>query len=254
PKTLLSTQVVIPSVPDFSQYGVQTDDNFPDNRGNKVNALLSLHGRNFPAGSFVGREASIGSDAINGSISFDSAIQGYSSTVQYPDNNDLASSLQMLAQVISTIPEVSLLYVQTGGFDTHSSQIDDTSNLTGQQATLLGNFSDAIDAFYQDLAQHNLADQVVVMQWSEFGRRPGENDSKGTDHGSASSIFVVGDAVHGGLYGQQPSLAASDLDDAGNPMFQVDFRSVYATILNKWLGGDATQVLGSDFGNVGFFG
>ncbi|HKV37583.1 MAG TPA: DUF1501 domain-containing protein, partial [Blastocatellia bacterium] len=220
----------------------------------KINTLLGLHNRSFAAGSFVGREAMIGTDAINGAIQFGSAIQGYTSTVQYPNNNDLAGTLQMLAQVITTIPEVSLLYVQTGGFDTHSDQINGTDRLTGQHADLLGNFSDAIDAFYQDMAQHQLADQVVVMQWSEFGRRPGENDSRGTDHGTASSIFVIGDAVQGGLYGQQPSLAASDLDDAGNPMFTQDYRSVYATILNKWLGGDASQVLGSDYGNVGFFG
>ena len=254
PKTLLSTQVVVPSVPDFQQYGAQTDDNFPDNRTNKLNALLALHNRSFAPGSFIGREAQIGYDAVNGSIQFQTALQGYTSTIQYPDNNGLADGLKMLAQVIATIPEVSLLYLQMGGFDTHSDQINANGNLAGQHAGLLQDFSDAVDAFHQDLVQHQLADKVIMLQWSEFGRRPGENASHGTDHGTASSIFVIGDAVHGGLYGQQPSLAASDLDDAGNPKFAVDFRSVYATILNKWLAGDAVQVLGSDFGNVGFLG
>jgi len=252
PKTLLSTQVVVPSVPDFQQYGVQTDDDFPDNRDNKLNALLALHNRNFPAGSFIEREAQIGADAVNGSIQFQSALQGYTSNVQYPDNNGLADGLKMLAQVITTIPEVSLLYLQMGGYDTHSDQISSGGKTTGQHAGLLQDFSDAIDAFHQDLIAHQLADKVIIFQWSEFGRRPGENASHGTDHGTCSSIFVIGDAIHGGLYGKQPSLASADLDDAGNPKFTVDFRSVYATILNKWLGGDAGQVLGSDFEDVGF--
>jgi uncharacterized protein (DUF1501 family) len=254
PKTLLSQEVVVPSVPDFQQYGAQTDDNFPDNRQNKLNALLALHNRSFASASFIGREAQIGFDAINGSIQFQSALQSYTSIVQYPDNNDLAGGLKMLAQVISTIPEVSLLYLQMGGFDTHSDQIDRGGKLSGQHAGLLQDFSTAVDAFHQDLVDHHLADQVMILQWSEFGRRPGENGSNGTDHGTASSIFVIGDAVHGGIYGKHPSLAAADLDDAGNPKFTVDFRSVYATILNKWLAGDPVQVLGSDFGNVGFLG
>jgi len=254
PKTLLSSQVVIPSVPSFQDYGAQTDDGFSDNRPNKLNALLALHSRNFAPGSFIGREAQIGYDAVNGSIQFQSALQGYTSAAQYPDNNDLADGLKMLAQVITTIPEVSLLYLQTGGYDTHSDQIANNNKLTGQHAGLLQDFSDAVDAFHRDLAGHQLADKVIIFQWSEFGRRPGENASHGTDHGAASSIFVIGDAVRGGLYGQQPSLAATELDDAGNPKFKVDFRSVYATILNKWLGGDPRQVLGGDFENVGFLG
>ena len=254
PKTLLSTQVVVPSVPSFQDYGVQTDVDFSDNRANKLNALLALHNRNFAPGSFIAREAQIGYDAVNGSIQFQSALQGYTSSVQYPDNNGLADGLKMLAQVITTIPEVSLLYLQMGGFDTHSDQINSAGKLNGQHAGLLQDFSEAVEAFHRDLVEHHLADKVVVFQWSEFGRRPGENASHGTDHGTSSSIFVIGDVVRGGLYGRQPSLAATDLDGAGNPKFTVDFRAVYATLLNKWLGGDAHQVLGSDFENVGFLG
>jgi uncharacterized protein (DUF1501 family) len=254
PKTLLSTKVVVPSVPNFEDYGVQTDDYYPDNRANKLNALLALHQRGFAAGSFVGTEARIGFDAINGAIQFRSALDGYTSTVQYPDNNGLADGLRMLARVITTIPEVSLLYLQMGGFDTHSDQVEGNNKLAGQHADLLENFSDAVEAFYRDLVEHDLADKVIVLQWSEFGRRPSENKSLGTDHGTASSLFVIGDAVHGGLYGQQPSLAATDLDDADNMKFTVDFRSVYATILNKWLTGDVRAVLGRDFEDVGFLG
>src|SRR5689334_4274326 len=111
PKTLLSTKVVVPSVPNFEDYGAQTDDNYPDNRANKLNALLALHQRDFITGSFVGNEARIGFDAINGAIQFRAALGGYTSTVVYPDNNGLADGLRMLAEVITTIPDVSLLYL-----------------------------------------------------------------------------------------------------------------------------------------------
>jgi len=164
PKTLLSSQVVIPSVPSFQDYGVQTDEDFSDNRANKLNALLALHSRNFAPGSFIGREAQIGYDAVNGSIQFQSALQGYTSAAQYPDNNGLADGLKMLAQVITTIPEVSLLYLQTGGYDTHSDQIANNNKLTGQHAGLLQDFSDAVDAFHRDLAGHQLADKVIIFQ------------------------------------------------------------------------------------------
>jgi uncharacterized protein (DUF1501 family) len=102
------------------------------------------------------------------------------------------------------------------------------------------------------MAEHGMADKVLMMQWSEFGRRPGENASFGTDHGTSSSLFVIGDPVRGGLYGEHPSLAASNLDDAGNPGLAVDFRSVYATILERWLGADSRAVLGAQYENIGF--
>ena len=254
PKTLVSTKVIVPSVPNFEDYGVQTDDNHSDNRTNKLNAMLALHNRNFPEGSFLGQEARIGYDAISGSIAFRAALEGYTSTVKYPDNNELADGLRMLAQVITTIPDVTLLYLQIGGFDTHSSQVDNNDKAAGQQAGLLGDFSDAVEAFYRDLSEHSLANNVLLMEWSEFGRRPNENNSLGTDHGTASALFVVGGGVQGGLYGRQPSLAVTDLDDDGDMKFNVDFRSVYATILDKWLGGDSQQVLGKAYGNVGFLG
>ncbi len=149
-----------------------------------------------------------------------------------------------------------MLYVTLGGFDHHSDQISHPNNradkFSGQHAGLLRWFSDAVKTFYDDMAQHGLADNVLMMQWSEFGRRPNENDSFGTDHGTAAPLFVIGNSVRGGLYGQQPSLAATNLDIAGNMKFTVDFRSVYATVLDKWLGVDSKTVLGTSFENVGF--
>lgn len=147
-----------------------------------------------------------------------------------------------------------LLNLQVGGFDTHSTQINPTNKFAGQHANLLQDFSDGIKAFYDDMAEHDLADKVVIMQWSEFGRRPEENASFGTDHGTASSLFVMGGGVHGGIYGRQPSLDVTKLDDAENMVFNVDFRSAYATILDRWLGSDSKAVLGDQFEDLGFLG
>jgi uncharacterized protein (DUF1501 family) len=173
-------------------------------------------------------------------------VSDYRSPVVYPQN-PFAANLQLLVKIIAEVPEVSLLYVTFFDFDHHSEQAD-------QHRNVLTLFSEGVRAFYDDLGAHGLADNVVILQWSEFGRRPNENGSKGTDHGAASSIFVIGNAVRGGLYGQQPSLAATDLDEVGNMKFTVDFRSVYATVLDKWLGGDSQAVLGSRFENLGFLG
>lgn len=111
---------------------------------------------------------------------------------------------------------------------------------------MLGFFSDGIKAFYDDLASSGLAENLLIMQWSEFGRRPDENASGGTDHGTAGHMFIVGDAVRGGLYGGQPSLEATDVD-FGQMRFTTDFRRVYATILDRWLGLEHDSVLGAKF-------
>jgi uncharacterized protein (DUF1501 family) len=252
PKTFASRNIVVPNIPNFEDFGIRTDSWYPDNRDNKINTLLALNGRSFPSGSFVAEQARIGFDAVNGALQFKSALGNYHSTVQYPDNNPLAEGLQKLAQILVTIPESTLLYVQMGGFDTHSDQTAGGNKLAGQHATLLRYFSEGIDAFYRDLVEHNLADNVVIMQWSEFGRRTEENKSIGTDHGAASCLFVVGNPVHGGIYGQQPSMAVTDLDDAGNMKFNVDFRSVYATVIDKWLAGDSKTIMGNTFDDLGF--
>jgi uncharacterized protein (DUF1501 family) len=200
--------------------------------------------------------AATGLDAVEGAQEIRAAVATYSSTVTYPAGNPLANALRMAAQVITTIDESVLLYVQMGGFDNHSSQIDvvngQPNKLAGDHARLLKFFSESVKAFYDDMAEHGLADRVVILEWSEFGRRPNENASFGTDHGTSSQIFVIGDPVRGGLYGEQPSLAAADLDRAGNLKFNTDFRAVYGTVLDRWLGVDSNLILGSRFEDVGF--
>ncbi|MCS7066910.1 MAG: DUF1501 domain-containing protein, partial [Fimbriimonadales bacterium] len=152
--------------------------------------------------------------------------------------------LKQAAQLIATSPNTRILYVSVNGFDTHASQ----ARIHEQ---LLQRFGNAVRAFYQDLEQQGKADKVLLMVFSEFGRRVRENGSAGTDHGAAAPMFLIGKRVKGGLHGDPPNLR--DLDGNGDIRMQIDFRSVYATVL-EWLGGDPEAVLGKAFRPVPVIG
>jgi uncharacterized protein (DUF1501 family) len=195
-------------------------------------------------------------ESVRGAQIVQKSINSYQSSIRYPENNPLAIALKMAAQIMTTMPEASLMYVALDGFDHHSDQVShpegQANKLAGQHAILLNWFSEAVKLFYDDMTEHGLADDVVMMQWSEFGRRPGENASFGTDHGTVGSVFIIGNPVIGGIYGDHPSLAATELDPAGNPRFNVDFREIYATVLDRWLQADSRAILGAAYDHVGF--
>jgi uncharacterized protein (DUF1501 family) len=146
-------------------------------------------------------------------------------------------SLRTVAALIRGGLATRIYYVSAGGFDTHVNQLN-------QQDNLLGRFATALAEFQSTLEQDGTADRVVTMVFSEFGRRVQENASRGTDHGTAAPMFLIGRGVKAGLQGQAPSL--TDLDH-GDLKHTVDFRSVYATVLEKWLEIDSTPVLGASF-------
>jgi uncharacterized protein (DUF1501 family) len=227
---------------------------------NFSNTLRTLYQREFPEGSFKAAISEAGRTAEKGTQSLQDALAKYTSTVVYPDNNPVAAALKTVAVLASGIPDSYLFHVAyPSAFDTHSQQIDTdeagvADRLAGIHADEMLRLSEAIKSFNDDMIEQGLGGDFVLMTYSEFGRRPGENASLGTDHGSASNLFVVGSAVRGGqLYGAQPSLNESDLDTDGNMRFTTDFRSVYATILDNWLGDvDSERVLGEPFAPVGF--
>jgi uncharacterized protein (DUF1501 family) len=166
------------------------------------------------------------------------AAAKYQSDVDYPGG--LGAQLRRAAQVIAADIGVRLVWVSQDGYDTHSKQAP------AQQA-LLGELSGALAAFQKDLDKQKVADRVLLLTFSEFGRRVDENASQGTDHGAASCLFVCGSKVKGGLVGTYPSLAKLG---EGDLIHTVDFRAVYATVLEKWLGCDAAKLLGEKFKSV----
>src|SRR5438477_206603 len=169
----------------------------------------------------------------------------YSDNVKlvYSSKNQLAAALQLAAELIVTGTGVKLLHVTLGGFDTHYTELN-------RHDDLMAYLDSAVGAFYQDLAAHGKADKVLIATWSEFGRRPKENASGGTDHGAAAPLLLIGDPVKSGLFGAEPSL--TNLDSTGNLKYAVDFRSVYQEIVGGHLGADANDILGGSFDRVDF--
>ena len=160
-------------------------------------------------------------------------------SASYPDCK-LATQLQLIVRLIAAGSAARVYYASHGSFDTHADQLQ-------IHAILLEQFSASLKAFLDDLRQAKLSDRVIVLAFSEFGRRVAENGSEGTDHGTAGPVFVAGDAVRAGLIGKTPSL--SDLDH-GDVRASLDFRQVYATVLEDWLGLPARTSLAGEFERV----
>lgn len=165
--------------------------------------------------------------------------KNYQPKATYP-NTPLATKLKLAAQLIDAGLGARLFYVSIDGFDTHANQ-------AAAHANLLTQVSAAITAFYKDMAARGHKDRVLVMTFSEFGRRARENGSRGTDHGSGAPMFLVGGKVKAGVVGAHPSLTQLE---AGNLKHHTDFRQVYAAVLDRWLGVDSKAVLGPGFAAV----
>lgn len=164
--------------------------------------------------------------------------------------NQLAAQLQIVARLIAGGLKTRVYVVSLGGFDTHAAQVIEGETHTGSHAVLLGNVSRAMAAFQQDLEQHGVQDRVLTMTFSEFGRRVAGNLSLGTDHGTSAPLFIMGSQVIDGVRTPYPSLTDLDRD---NLKMSIDFRQVYASVLEQWFGADAATiraVLFEDFATV----
>lgn len=169
------------------------------------------------------------------------AIAAEASGANYPPFQ-FAERLRAIAQLVRADCGVRIYFVELGGdgfggFDNHANQI-------GNHGSLLAQLSESLAAFVADLSRHNLLDRVLVSTFSEFGRTVKENGRRGTDHGAAAPMFLVGGRLKGGLVGQRPNL--TDLQNGGLK-FHTDFRRVYATLLDRWLGFDSELALGQRF-------
>jgi uncharacterized protein (DUF1501 family) len=239
PLALTASKVNVPAVADLSSYRLQFGQVPAWLAADRKQALLELTRGDGHAGGPMGSDLDYIRQTARTAYTSAERVQevagSYRPAVNYPANR-LGEQLKLIAQLIAGELETYIFFVSLGGFDTHSQQ-------AGAHQALLEELGSALGAFYGDLRGHGLAERVVVATFSEFGRRVKENGSLGTDHGAASQMFVV-TPDRGGMYGQHPSL--SDLDD-GDLKFHSDFRSVYATLLEKWLGLESKPVLGGEF-------
>jgi uncharacterized protein (DUF1501 family) len=232
PLALVSRGVAVPSVESLETFRLRT-------AGGAVplQALQKLaeapRVNSTPLLDFV-RRSTLGAYASSEQVQ--AALAEERTATAYPGYR-LARKLQTVAQLIDARLETSIYYLSLDGFDTHANQ-------AAGHAALLRELSESVAAFMTDLAARGHADRTLLMTFSEFGRRVKENASAGTDHGAAAPLFLVGNRVQAGLIGKHPSL--TDLD-SGDLKFHTDFRSVYATLLEAWLGCPSEQVLSGKF-------
>lgn len=236
PEVLVANRTDVPAIAQIAGYGLIGDRN-----GASRAAYAKLVNDNrLPFDSpYLRHVTEIEAHAQKGSEELPKLIAGYKPAGSYPAT-PLGRSLSLAAQIIGSNLGTRVLYVQHGSFDTHVNQ-------TATQNRLLEQFSNAMKAFYDDLAAHGNDKRVLTMTFSEFGRRIAENASRGTDHGEGSPLFLVGGGVKGGVYGAYPDLGDNS---SGNVRFGTDFRSVYATVLERWLERPSKKILNGAFETI----
>jgi uncharacterized protein (DUF1501 family) len=237
PEVLVADRVDVAAIAQLNGYGLASDRNKSVGR-DEFHSLVADN--NVPFRSpYLAQVAAIEDHAQRGAEELPKLIAGYRAEATYPAT-PIGRSLALAAQIVGSKLGTRVLYVQLGSFDTHTTQ-------KGTQDRLLGDFSAAIGAFYADLAAHGNDGRVLTMTFSEFGRRVAENGSRGTDHGTAAPVFLIGGGVKGGLYGDHPSL---DALDNGNLRYTTDFRSVYASVIEKWLKRPSSGIVGAGFAQL----
>ena len=237
PRALSCKGVPVASVSDLENYGL-----FPDIQGERsrdlaLSAFSQIYGSAMAhdnVAQFIGQT---GIDALKGADILRTAPAQYSSAVEYA-NNPIAQSMKSIAQVLTADIGTRVFYSQIGGFDVHGAQIQ-------TQNTLLENVSRSVRDFFDDLKEHDSSEEVVMMIFSEFGRRIKDNGN-GTDHGSGGGTFLIGERVKGGFYDEYASLAP-DKQLNGDLQFSHDFRSIYSTVLEQWLGLNPIPIVNGKF-------
>jgi uncharacterized protein (DUF1501 family) len=234
--------LVLPGVPvacvdDLDSYGLLTGISGEKQREQILDRFSRMYAPEMGNDVVTEYLGQTGLEAMKGADILKAAPATYSSTIEYAETT-IAQKLRGIAQIHLAGLGTSIFYCDHGSFDSHANQ-------NGMHTTLWTDVSQALDDFYADLQEHDAADNVIVLMFSEFGRRVRDNGS-GTDHGAAGAAFVIGDAIKGGQYGEYPSRKAEDLQQ-GDLVPNMDFRGLYTTILEDWLGLDAKPIVKGNF-------
>jgi uncharacterized protein (DUF1501 family) len=245
PKPLSARTVGVPAITNPATYSFSSPNSGTEavlerTAATKISSHLPV---DRPHLAFVNSTA----QAALGTLDQVARVASYAPTVTYP-NNGLGQALRAVAGAMNRQIGTKVFWVQTGGFDTHANQ----GANQGAYVNLMGTVNDGLLAFYDDLKNQGLLSSTLVIIFSEFGRRISENGSSGTDHGAAGVMMALGGTVRGGLYGtaadlrQDPSNPTLE-NNAGDVKFETDFRSVYARVIDGWLGSNSINILGGDF-------
>ena len=245
PRSMAKDGVPVASVGDLSSYGLLTDIEETGQRDRALDLFGRMYSPVLGRGVVNDYIRRTGLEAMAGADILGTAPGKYSSTVEY-GNSDVGRYLKDMVQVHNAGFGTRVLFTTApyNIFDTHANQAVGHSNL-------LMDISTNIDCFMTDLREQNISDNVMLFFYSEFGRRAMDNGS-GTDHGSGGVAFALGEHVKGGIYGEYPSLELGKLEDGGNLQHNVDFRSAYSTILERWMGMDAKPIVGGTYEQLDF--
>jgi len=245
PRALMSRDISVPAIPNAATYAFSSFNAAEAlNERTAATRIASHLPADRPHLSFVNQSA----QAAFATIDRVASATVYTGAVAYP-NNGFALALRTVAEAIVRGIGTRVFWVQTGGFDTHAGQ---GVLGAGAYGNLMGTYGDGVAAFCNDIRQRGPWNDTLVLQFSEFGRRVFENGSQGTDHGAGAVMMAMGGAVRGGIYGTAASLDPSPANqtlenNGGDVRYETDFRSVYARVLDNWLGVNSTTILGGDF-------
>jgi uncharacterized protein (DUF1501 family) len=241
PRAMAAPGVPVTSVDDLDNYGVMSSIEAEQRRQEDLDIFKRMYTPAIGSGTVMDYLGQTGQGVLTGADILKEAPRRYTSTVQYADN-PIARSLRDVARVHTANLGTRIFYTQQGGYDHHAQEVPN-------HAKLLGELSGAIQCFLQDLREHDASDNVSILVFTEFGRRIKDNGS-GTDHGSGGGAMIIGDRVKGGLYSEYPSLEPSQWLNGEDLRHTIDFRGIYGTMLEQWMGMDPVPIVGGVYEQI----
>ena len=234
PRALSVSGVPVTSIGDIEAYGVLNDSDKAHLRDRSIQSFKNIYSQAIgsgPVSEYIGKT---GIDILKGADLLSGVAGSYSSSVEYADNT-IAKSLRDVARIHLSGLGTRVFYTNHGGYDSHANELH-------THPGLMTELSGAIADFMDDLEQHDAADEVAILVFTEFGRRMRDNGS-GTDHGSGGGAFIIGKDVAGGLYSEYPSLDPTDWEHGEDLKHTIDFRGIYGTMLEQWIGVEARPIV-----------
>ena len=241
PRAMSVAGVPVTSVGDLESYGVMNRIEQDRLKERALQAFKDIYGQAIGSGQVAEYIGKTGLDVLKGADLLANVANAYESTVEYADNS-IAKSLRDVARIHFADLGTRVFYTNHGGYDTHANEMP-------THPKLLGDLSGAISDFMDDLEEHDAAEDVTILVFTEFGRRMRDNGS-GTDHGSGGGAFLIGKNVKGGLYSEYPSLNPNDWEHGEDLKHTIDFRGIYGTVLDQWLGLDARPIVKGEFEQI----
>jgi uncharacterized protein (DUF1501 family) len=244
PRAMAVAGVPVTSISDLEGYGVMKRLEQEQLREKALKAFKDIYGQAIGSGVVAEYIGKTGLDVLRGADMLSEVAGNYNSTVEYADNT-IAKSLRDVARIHLSGLGTRIFYTNHGGYDTHANEMP-------AHPKLISDLSGAVSDFMDDLEEHEAADDIVILVFTEFGRRMRDNGS-GTDHGSGGGAFIFGKNVKGGLYSEYPSLDPANWEHGEDLQHTIDFRGIYGTVLEQWLQLEAKPIVKGGFEQISPF-